>query len=103
MKNPFFLKAWMDFCQKIPIFKLQTLEGEDINGYFYKENLKPVQKHYLIPEKILKEKQKYGQGREVLIERKGTTNWINIEELFIPGKPKTKKRKNVSYLDQCCS
>ena len=65
-----------------------------MNGWFYKQNLKPVQKRYLSPKKIIKERQKAGRGKEVLIEQaNGSTKWINVEQLFIPTKPKSKKAK----------
>ena len=94
LKITFFFKDRIDFRDKIPIFKLVTLEDEKVNGWFYKANLKPVQKRYLSPKKIIKERQKAGRGKEVLIEQaNGSTKWINVEQLFIPTKPKSKKAK----------
>ena len=62
------------------------MSGDRVRGYYYRENLKSVNKDNLTDKKIIK--QRFDDGKTQVLIQKGKNNsqWIDIEELFIPKK-----------------
>ena len=78
----------IDFQQEVPLFKTKRLNNQKIRGYWYKSNLKSIDRANLTDKKILKQRfSKKDKQTQVLIETgKGSSKWIDIDELFIPKK-----------------
>ena len=72
----------------MPLFKIKRLNNQKIRGYWYKSNLKSIDRANLTDKKILKQRfSKKDKQTEVFIETgKGSSKWIDIDELFIPKK-----------------
>ena len=62
------------------------MSGHKVRGYWYRVNLKSIDKANLTDKKIIK--QRFNDGKsEVLIQKgKNNSKWIDIDELFIPKK-----------------
>ena len=76
----------VDFKQEIPLFKLKTLSGNKVQGYWYKESLKSVDKDNLTNRKIIKQRFEKGKTQVLIQKGKHNSEWIDIDELFIPKK-----------------
>ena len=83
-----FVVEKVDFKQQVPLFTLKTLSGTKIRGYWYKANLKSIDRDNLTNRKILKQRfsKKHKQTQVLIQTGKDSSKWINIEELFIPKK-----------------
>ena len=69
------------------------MSGNKVQGYWYKQNLKSIDKDNLTDRKIIKQRFKKGKTQVLIQKGKHNSEWIDIDELFIP-------KKDIEKVDQ---